>query len=69
MMLWTAPKHVNLNLRFQPRAAARQMVLGAYYLASRIGLKFTMSSNFVGCSIGRSAGFAPLRMRSTTLSR
>src|SRR5205807_9068758 len=28
-------------------------------------LRLTMSSKFVGCSIGRSAGFAPLRMRST----
>src|SRR5262245_1251017 len=28
-------------------------------------LRFTISSNFVGCSIGRSAGLAPLRMRST----
>src|SRR5262245_62686681 len=28
-------------------------------------LRLTMSSNFVGCSIGRSAGLAPLRMRST----
>src|SRR5262249_43714344 len=28
-------------------------------------LTLTMSSNFVGCSIGRSAGLAPLRMRST----
>jgi hypothetical protein len=28
-------------------------------------LRLTISSNFVGCSIGRSAGLAPLRMRST----
>src|SRR5262249_35153939 len=28
-------------------------------------LRLTMSANFVGCSIGRSAGLAPLRMRST----
>ena len=28
-------------------------------------LRLKMSSNFVGCSIGRSAGLAPLRMRST----
>src|SRR5262249_13859317 len=27
-------------------------------------LRLTMSANFVGCSIGRSAGLAPLRMRS-----
>src|SRR6266536_564804 len=28
-------------------------------------LRLTTSSKFVGCSTGRSAGFAPLRMRST----
>src|SRR5262249_52386365 len=28
-------------------------------------LRLTISSNFVGCSIGRSAGLAPLRIRST----
>src|SRR5262245_50113715 len=28
-------------------------------------LRLTVSSNFVGCSIGRSAGLAPLKTRST----
>src|SRR4029079_1237592 len=28
-------------------------------------LRLTISSNFVGCSTGRSAGFAPLRILST----
>jgi hypothetical protein len=36
---------------------ARPIVLAVFTL--------TMSSNFVGCSMGRSAGLAPLRMRST----
>ena len=46
--------------------SARAMTVGGTVIPSLLAvLRLTLSSNVVGCSIGRSLGFAPLRILST----
>jgi hypothetical protein len=47
---------------------AQQNRLGDLQPAALAVLRLTTSSNLVGCSTGRSAGSAPLRIRSTSLA-
>ena len=51
----------------RPRAAAA--IAGCVMPSAFAVLRLITSSNFVGCSTGRSAGFAPLRILSTQLGR
>ena len=47
-------------------SSARESSAGEMFRLSALAvLRLMTSSNFVGCSIGRSAGFAPLRILST----
>ena len=47
-------------------SSARESSAGQMFRLSALAvLRLMTSSNFVGCSIGRSAGFAPLRILST----
>src|SRR5258707_8553849 len=47
-------------------SSARASSVGGMSMPSALAvLRFTTSSNLVGCSTGRSAGFAPLKILST----
>src|SRR5215475_9435751 len=46
-------------------SAAKRMPVGMVKPSAFAGLGLTTNSNFVGCSIGKSAGFAPFRIRAT----
>ena len=48
-------------------SSARASSMGGMVMPSVLAVsRFITSSNFVGCSMGRSAGFAPFRMASST---
>ena len=55
--------------RYSITSSARASSMGGMVMPSALAvLRFITSSNFVGCSMGRSAGFAPFRMASRYLA-
>lgn len=54
------------SLRYWITSSARASTAGGIVRPSALAvLRLITNSNFVGCSMGRSAGFAPLRILST----
>ena len=50
---------------FDHSSAAKRIPFGMVTPSALAVLRLTTNSNFVGCSIGNSAGFAPFRIRAT----
>ncbi|MDF3061093.1 MAG: hypothetical protein K0S06_1202 [Microvirga sp.] len=63
---WTANQADHLRPTHSITSSARARRVGGIVKPSAAAvLRFTVSPNFVGCSIGRSEGFAPCRILST----
>ena len=58
--------HRSKQRRYSITSSARSRILGGIVRPSVLAvLAFTNSSNFDGCSMGKSVGFAPLRILAT----